>query len=167
VKSINAFWDRQARSVFELEAVRNMHGHEMPPDPKNDFDPMSPLHVLLHGALGDSCNKVDQITFVPGEKEIIQEGNSIALNIWTKPKLVPVEGNASPFLSHVEYILDGDAPATNHVLNYLAHLVQRPAEKIKSTVLIVGTFGIGKSAIGEMMMPLWRRELHRDRGQRP
>ena len=155
VKQINAFWDRQARTVFELQAVRNMHLAEMPVNPVSEkHKKVDPLDVMLEGELGQTCDRVDIITFHPGKDEIFQEGESAALNNWTKPDLVPIKGDASPFLDHVFYILDGEKVVIDHVLDYLAHMVQKPADKIKNTILIIGAPGIGKSLIGEFVMRL-------------
>ena len=57
----------------------------------------------------------------------------------------------SPFLEHLNYILDGDTTAIGYILNWFAHLVQKPWIKIKSAPLIIGEQGIGKSMIGDMI----------------
>lgn len=154
VKQLNAFWDRNARTVCELKGVSNMHIADMPVDDESG-KPMDPLDIMLAGMIGGmTCDKVDAIGFVPGEEELFQDGGCSILNVWTKPDIVPIEGDVSIFLDHVEYILDGEATIIKHVLDFLAHLVQKPAEKIKSTILIIGEPGVGKSIIGEMMIRL-------------
>jgi len=154
VMKLNAFFDRASRDVFDLQAVRNRHIADMPLDPEIG-KPLDTLRVLLEGAHGGpTCDLVDIISFVPGENEIFQEGESVALNIWKRPDLVPVEGDVTLYLDHVYYILDGERVVIDHFLDYCAHLVQKPAEKIKNTVLIIGDPGIGKSALGEVMMHL-------------
>jgi phage/plasmid primase-like uncharacterized protein len=153
VKQINAFWDREGRTVCELKGVANMHRADMPMNDEGDKH-IDPLDIMLDGALGMTCDRVDAIGFLPGEEEIFQEGGTVVLNMWTKPNIVAIEGDVSKFLNHVDYLIDGDAFITKYILDYLAHLVQRPAEKIKSTILIIGEEGIGKSAIGEMMFRL-------------
>lgn len=153
VKAINAFWDRDSRTIFPLDAIRNAHYHEMPTD-EDGVAPIDPIDVLIKGRMGPPCDKVDIISFVPGEKEIFQEDESVALNIWTKPDIVPIEGDVTPFIDHVTYVLDGDHQIVEYLLDFLAHLVQRPAIKIRVTVLIIGDPGIGKSIIGEMLCTL-------------
>jgi phage/plasmid primase-like uncharacterized protein len=179
IKAVNSFWDRDARTMFSLDAVPNAHWHEMPPldggdRPRPSWGPddasapissnalaedgggerVDPIDVLIKGALGSPCDKVDIISFVPGKNEIFQEEESVALNIWTKPDIVPIEGDASPFLDHVTYVFDGDHQIVEYVLDFLAHLVQRPDIKVKTTILIIGIPGIGKTLIGQMVCKL-------------
>jgi putative DNA primase/helicase len=93
--------------------------------------------------------------FRPGAGEFfVDDRGCNALNIWVKPTLVPVEGDVTPFLGHVEYLLNGDSRMIDHQLDFLAHLVQHPEIKMKSTILIVGPPGVGKTFIAEWMVPL-------------
>lgn len=175
IKAINAFWDRDSRTMFSLDAVRNMHWHDMPPKDVGggggddrpmwpgaspgaarggSDEPSDPIDILIKGTLGPPCDKVDVISFVPGENEIFQEDDAVALNIWTKPELVPIEGDVIPFIDHLDYVLDSNLQLVAYVLDFMAHLVQRPAVKVKVTVLIIGDPGIGKSMIGEMLCTL-------------
>lgn len=59
------------------------------------------------------------------------------------------------FLEHLGYILDNDETATEHVLNFLAHLLQRPHERIGHALLITSEAkGIGKSTLGSVVRRL-------------
>ena len=59
------------------------------------------------------------------------------------------------FLEHLAYILDNDETAIEHVLNFLAHLVQRPQERIGHALLITSEAkGIGKSTLGTVVRRL-------------
>ncbi len=67
------------------------------------------------------------------------------------------EHNEEPktFLEHLAYVLDNDGPAIEHVLNFLAHLVQRPQERIGHALLITSEAkGIGKSTLGTVVRRL-------------
>lgn len=147
VKAVNQFWDRNARGLMALEAVRNHHWSEMPEDA--DGLRISPLMVLLQDK--DGCDKADSITFHPGQPELIKEGSTTLLNNWTPPTCPRTPGDATPFERHVAMICDGNEIATAHVLDFMAHLVQRPAVKIRSTLLIIGMPGIGKSIITDTL----------------
>ena len=59
------------------------------------------------------------------------------------------------FLEHLGYILDNDETAIEHVLNFLAHLLQRPQERIGHALLITSEAkGIGKSTLGTVVRRL-------------
>lgn len=48
-----------------------------------------------------------------------------------------------------------DELTRRHVLDYIAHLLQKPAIKIKSALIITGDEGYGKSTIGELLEALF------------
>jgi hypothetical protein len=149
VKAVGAFWDRLTRAIATIDAVRHAHWAEMP---FNDYgEPSDPRDVMVKGQFGAIVDRVDKITFLPGSSEIVTEDGAKCLNVWTPPDIVPKAGDATPFLNHIDYILDSDAAAISYLLDYLAHLVQKPWIKIKSAPLIIGEPGIGKSLIGEMI----------------
>jgi hypothetical protein len=53
------------------------------------------------------------------------------------------------------YIFDNDSSAIEHVLNFLAHLIQRPQERIAHALLITSEAkGIGKSTLGTIVRRL-------------
>jgi hypothetical protein len=114
-------------------------------------EPSDPRDVMVKAQFGAIVDRVDKITFLPGSSEIVTEDGAKCLNVWTPPDIVPKAGDASPFLNHIDYILDSDAAAIRYLLDYLAHLVQKPWIKIKSAPLIIGEPGIGKSLIGDMI----------------
>ena len=87
---------------------------------------------MVKGQFGAIVDRVDKITFLPGSSEIVTEDGAKCLNVWTPPDIVPKAGDASPFLNHIDYILDSDPAAISYLLDYLAHLVQKPWIKIKS-----------------------------------
>ena len=156
VKDINAFWDRETRHLYKLEAIRHAHWSEMPPTDKGV--PTDPQDVLIKGQhVGGQCvDKVDRISFLPGEaSEIFDEDGGKSLNIWIKPNIQPVDGDVTPFLDHIAYLVDNEQFSYDYLLDYLAHLIQFPEKKIKSTILLIGQPGIGKSFISEtIMIPL-------------
>ena len=153
VKSLNSCWDRQLRTFLPLEAIRNAHWSDMPPDDKGKA--LDPAAVFIRGELGDRLvvDKADSVTFRPLGSEIF-EG---ALNIWDRPTLAPIEGDVAPFLDHLSYLFDGEREPMEWFLDWLAHLVQHPDQKMFSAVLIIGDPGIGKSIIARMMAPLLGR----------
>ena len=55
-------------------------------------------------------------------------------------------GEAGPWLDHVHKVYPDDA---EHIINWLAHRVQRPQEKINHALVLGGSQGIGKDTLLE------------------
>jgi hypothetical protein len=100
----------------------------------------------------------ERIEFMPGEPEITHDADGCrVLNLWRPAPWVVDEQTKEPsvFLEHLGYILDNDETATEHVLNFLAHLLQRPHERIGHALLITSEAkGIGKSTLGSVVRRL-------------
>jgi hypothetical protein len=60
--------------------------------------------------------------------------------------LVGDSNSAGPWLDHIRLIYPDDA---DHIIKWLAHRVQRPAEKINHAIVMGGAQGIGKDSILE------------------
>jgi uncharacterized protein DUF5906 len=101
----------------------------------------------------DQNAPVEQMTWTPGEPMLIT-GRLIADGGWIgrrgvtcfnlyRPPIIEA-GNAAeagPWLDHVHKVYPED---TDHIIPWLAHRVQRPAEKINHALLLGGPQGIGK-----------------------
>ncbi|WP_126172603.1 primase-helicase family protein [Altericroceibacterium xinjiangense] len=106
----------------------------------------------------DQNSPVEQMTWAPGEPQIvhdrlISDGGWIrrpdcnVFNLYRPP--AKIDGDASkagPWLEHVRRIYPDDA---EHLINWLAHRVQRPHEKINHAIVMGGAQGIGKDTILE------------------
>ena len=100
----------------------------------------------------------ERIEFMPGEPEITHDADECrVLNLWRPAPWVVDEQAKEPsvFLEHMAYMLDDDETAIEHVLNFLAHLMQRPQERIGHALLITSEAkGIGKSTLGTVVRRL-------------
>ncbi len=100
----------------------------------------------------------ERIEFLPGKPELTHDSEGCrVLNLWRAPRWNPEAGSADPrlFLDHVAYLLDDDTAAIDHVLNYVAHLVQKPHERAGHAILITSEAkGIGKSTLGRVLRRL-------------
>ena len=79
------------------------------------------------------------------------------LNLWKPPPWTADDQAEEPafFLEHLRYIFDNHEMAIEHVLNFLAHVVQRPQERIAHALLITSEAkGIGKSTLGTVVRRL-------------
>jgi hypothetical protein len=106
----------------------------------------------------DEHRSVEQMTWCPGlpmliEDRLVAEGGWIErfgatiLNLYRPPNLElgNVEA-ATPWLNHIRRIYPDDF---DHIVRWLAHRVQRPAEKINHALVLGGKQGIGKDTLLE------------------
>jgi hypothetical protein len=109
--------------------------------------------TLLHAERG--LQKVDTVTFEPGMERIFQDENdTVYLNLWSAPDLMPKKGDVTPFIRHVNLIFDNDQTAVTFFIRFMAHMIQRPGKKLMCAPLIIGGQGIGKSLLGEFFSML-------------
>jgi hypothetical protein len=106
----------------------------------------------------DKHKPVEQMTWAPGlpmiiRHKLILEGGwinrkgSTVFNLYRPPENPPGDpAQAGKWLDHIGYIYPEEA---EHILNWLAHRVQRPAEKLNHALVLGGPQGIGKDTILE------------------
>lgn len=89
----------------------------------------------------------DEHDFLVGNEKLIVEGNGVrTFNTWQDGGIASAEGDASLWLDHFRYLLPGEGER-RWVLQYLAHLTQRPATKIKSAIVLQSRQGVGKNLL--------------------
>jgi hypothetical protein len=105
----------------------------------------------------DANRAVEQMTRAPGKPmeirdRLIADGGWInrpgctTFNLYRPPALKPVAGDVTPWLNHVRYVFGDDA---DHIINWLAHRVQFPDQKINHALVLGGPQGIGKDTMIE------------------
>lgn len=75
-------------------------------------------------------------------------------NLWRGFSVEPVQkkGGYSIFLDHVRTnICGGDAALTRWVMGWMAHLIQRPRERLGTALVFRGKMGTGKTLVGETL----------------
>lgn len=105
------------------------------------------------------CSRVMGLTFDPSTDELLlaNEGN-LYVNQWRGFKEKPCEQKVSveevkPFIDYVHNVLcSGDDDARHWVLAWLADILQKPAQKPGTSLVLVGVMGAGKSFLGERVM---------------
>jgi hypothetical protein len=97
------------------------------------------------------------MTWSPGEPTLV-ENRLIAdggwferhgckvFNLYRPPVINPTAGDAGPWLDLVTRVFPDQA---EHIISFLAHRVQRPAEKVNHALVLGGAVGIGKDTILE------------------
>jgi hypothetical protein len=111
----------------------------------------------------DKNRPVEQMTWAPGEPMLIRdrlianggwvERNGVACFNLYRPPASQSGGDASkahPWLSHILKVFPNDA---KHIIEWCAHRVQRPQEKINHALVLGGAPGIGKDTILEPVKP--------------
>jgi Family of unknown function (DUF5906) len=106
----------------------------------------------------DQHKPVEQMTWAPGEPmlvrdRLISDGGWInrkgvsCFNLYRPPTIEPGDaGQAGPWRDHAHKVFGDDA---THIIMWLAHRVQRPAEKINHALALGGGQGIGKDTLLE------------------
>jgi hypothetical protein len=106
----------------------------------------------------DSNRPIEQMTWVPGgpmviRDQVILEGGWIVhpgcacFNLYRPPNVTRgTSRNATTWIDHVKLIYPEGA---DHILDWLAHRVQRPDEKINHALVLGGEPGIGKDTLLE------------------
>lgn len=106
----------------------------------------------------DTHRPVDQLTWFPGRPQVIrnqlildggwveQRGASV-FNLYRAPTLIPGDPTkAGRWLELVRKLYPDDA---DHIVNYLAHRVQFPGDKLNHSLFLGGAPGIGKDTLLE------------------
>jgi len=105
---------------------------------------------------------VEQMTWAPGaplviRDKLISEGGWIecngasVFNLYRQPTIQLGDASkARPWLDHVDKIYPDDS---GHIVKWLAHRRQRPADKINHALVLGGNQGIGKDTIVEAAKP--------------
>lgn len=80
------------------------------------------------------------------------------LNYWVPSPVVPLAGNASIITTFLlTVICAGDQSLYQYVLRFLAHMLQRPAEKPEVMPILLGGQGIGKGTFFRLLHAIWPR----------
>ena len=87
-------------------------------------------------------HKFAAVGYHPGEGAEYVENGARVLNLYVPPEIAPTTGDAEPLVRHLAYLVDESpdaepSPAFLHLVYWLAHLVQRPGQKIAHGILHV------------------------------
>lgn len=103
------------------------------------------------------ARKVATVTYRPGSPAIVQEEvngtERPAVNLWRPSTLKPADAASDeecrPWLEHVSMLFGEEgAPAREHILNYMAFILQFPGVKINhAPVILSAMHGVGKDTM--------------------
>jgi hypothetical protein len=94
--------------------------------------------------------RVDKQCYKPAELPIFEKDGLKYLNIWRPANIERVQGDVSPFLNHLKYILPAEYEK-NILLDWMAYMVQNPGKKMMWSIMVQGKHGTGKSYIGKVL----------------
>ena len=78
------------------------------------------------------------------------------LNLWRGWGVEPKPGDWSKMREHIKHVLaNGDTAADTYIINWLAWLVQYPAERAEVVLVFRGKRGTGKGTLGNCLMRLF------------
>jgi len=115
-----------------------------------------PVSSILFSSL--AVGRVFGVTFDPSSTETVIEHDDCAyVNQWRGFKVDPAEDvtedEVRPFLDYVhEVVADKDDKAANWVLDWCADVLQDPAKKPGTSLVLVGMPGAGKTFLGECVL---------------
>jgi hypothetical protein len=144
------FWPASSVNA-RLSPVKLIGPDGKPKLAKKDKEMEIPASLWL-----DQNRPVEQMTWVPGMPTIIRdrlmvEGGWIerletnCFNLYLPPSIELGDPSlAKRWIEHVRYLYPDEA---DHILDWLAHRVQRPHEKINHALAFLGNQGIGKDTI--------------------
>ena len=95
---------------------------------------------------GKGAKALVGITYAAGETILVARDGLAYGNRWRDARPVPVAGDASLWLEHVERMVPVEFER-EHLLNALAHKVQYPSHKINHAILMGGNHGSGKDTL--------------------
>ena len=86
------------------------------------------------------------IVFDPSRREVPKH-----FNLWRGFSVEPKLGDCSKFLAHIrDNVCRGDEALYNWVVGWLADIVQNPAKKVGTSLVLRGPQGVGKTKVGEV-----------------
>lgn len=90
-----------------------------------------------------------RVGFKPGQPRVIDFGETF--NVYRDPDIQPIEGDIAWWNEHLEYLFPDDT-SRNHLLNWMAWLLQNLDKKPKHALIVQGEVnGTGKSFIADVL----------------
>lgn len=151
-KSLNV-WNEWVFVADAMQFIRRADGRKYRPDQwKALYANLYPDGDILSAVWKSRIPvaKFERLIYLPGKPELPWGPGRLFYNIWRKSGVEARLGDVKPFLDHMAFLFPNEADR-ELVLDYLALLTQKPAEKIHFALLIRGAQGTGKSWIGNLM----------------
>ena len=111
----------------------------------------NPKEVIEDFDISGNTHIFKEITFSPLPK------SSDVLNLWIGPTVEPSShGSCQIILDFIlENICNNQCAVYEYLINYLAHMIQKPEEKPGVMIVLLGGQGIGKGTFFELLQTIW------------
>ena len=106
--------------------------------------------------LSKTMPKVMHRDYRAGVAQLIlpEPDGTFAVNLWQRGGVTPAAGDYQPILDFFTRFLP-DTRSREHVITYLAHLIQHPGEKIEHGIIVTGGYGTGKGTLHRIIAALF------------
>jgi len=146
----NKWLDRYTRETLSPEALNTKEAHSMEAIALADNDNVRRATDAL--AARNDTLKVDVRSYWPGvTNDLIHIDKLDAVNTWQPSPLELVEGDINPWWNLFCHLFPEEA-SRNRILDWMAHILQKPHVKINYALLIGGRQRIGKDSIFQPLL---------------
>jgi hypothetical protein len=146
-------WDEWVFVAVAMQFIRRKDGRKYRTDQwKALYGGLYPDGEILNAVWKSRIpiRKFERLVYLPEAPEFPHGETAGAYNIWRRSGVEARPGDVEPFLDHMAFLFPNEADR-ELVLDYLALLTQKPAQKIHFALLVRGSQGTGKSWIGNLM----------------
>jgi energy-coupling factor transporter ATP-binding protein EcfA2 len=91
--------------------------------------------------------RVRKVDYLAGDDRLVVDG---VANQWVRDGVLPAEGDCSVILDFLKYLIPIERER-EYILDYLAHMVQKPSVKIAHGLMLTGLQGNGKSTFARIL----------------
>lgn len=142
----------KGRSYLHLASGEKLDTEEFADSVKSKLGP-APHNILM---LSPTMPQVMHRDYRAGVAQLIlpELDGTASVNLWQRGGVIPAAGNHQPILDFFTRFIP-DVMSRDHVLKYLAHLAQRPGEKIEHGIIVTGGYGTGKGTLHRIVGALF------------
>ena len=141
------YMDRETKAVMGPRSFDVKHNRETPRTGEGERQSATMF-------TNDVIQCVENSMYVPKFGDVFNHNGLDYINLYAKPDLKLIAEGATNIVTrvkgHIAHMLP-DPEEQEIVINYLAHNVQFPGEKIQWSIVLQGVQGDGKSLLAEMM----------------
>jgi len=145
VASSDAFFDLVTRRFFHRKAFDAVYRH-VKCQSVHDSKPCRPSVAFDESRAAMNGLTAWGTTYAPGFGALVARSGAANCNIWLDGRQTGKPGDCTPWLRHFETLVP-DPAMRAHMLNVMAHKVQRPNVKINHGMMLSGIPGSGKDSL--------------------
>lgn len=157
-------WKDREQDVLEFQNIPDFHTfhahqfHYLPAKGKAE-----PKKVLISKLFIESkdTTRYEGIIFDPSPSA---NTSNKYWNLWSGFRVTPKQGDITPFNQLIAALCSDDADCAEYMMNYLAHMVQKPGELPETAIVMRGEQGIGKGTLMKSLSLLSQNYKHLSSG---